>query len=233
MLLPFASRPIVASSSGESKAGLTGVGPHPESGADPRVGIFGGTFDPPHAGHAIVAREVVEALGLNRLLWVPAATPPHKTGRALTPPGVRRRLVEAAIESDPRFELCDLELERGGVSYTIDTLRRLRADHPRWSLYLVVGMDLLAGFARWKESAAIPELAEVVVIARAGVPEEVALAAVRDPALPDGRVRFVQVTPVDISSARVRSRLAGNLAVRGMVTPAVRAVIEREGLYRA
>ena len=223
----------MVSSSGEPKAGLAGDTQHPDSGADPRVGIFGGTFDPPHVGHAIVAREVVEALGLNRLLWVPAATPPHKSGRSITPPGVRRRLVEAAIESDPRFELCDLELERGGVSYTIDTLRRLRADHPRWSLSLVVGMDLLAGFARWREAAAILELAELVVIARAGVPEQAALAGGGGAEMPEGRVRFVRVTPVDISSARVRSRLGRNLAVRGMVTPAVRTVIEREGLYRA
>lgn len=179
-----------------------------------------------------MAREVADALRLDRLLWVPASIPPHKAGRTITPGSVRRRLVEAAIDSDPRFELCDLELERGGVSYTIETLRRLRVDHPRWSMSLVLGMDLLAGFARWKEPAAILELANLVVIARAGVPEE-ELPAGRGTRQPGHRFRTVAVTPVDISSARVRARIGRKLSVRGMVTPRVLTVIEREGLYGA
>lgn len=203
-----------------------------EPTADPlRVGIFGGTFDPPHVGHGIVAGEVADALRLDRLLWVPASIPPHKAGRTITPGSVRRRLVEAAIDSDPRFELCDLELERGGVSYTVETLRRLRVDHPRWSMSLVLGMDLLAGFARWKEPAAILELANLVVIARAGVPEQEALRAGAGTGQPGHRFRTVGVTPVDISSARVRARIGRKLSVRGMVTPRVLTVIEREGLY--
>ena len=180
-----------------------------------------------------MAGEVVEALGLDRLLWVPAATPPHKAGRTITPGSVRRRLVEAAIERDPRFELCDLELERGGVSYTIDTLRSLRAEHPRWSLFLLLGMDLLPGVARWKEWEAVMALAEPVVIARAGVPDTVAAAAGMGAGAPESRFRRVQVTEVDISSARVRTRIRKKMSVRGMVTPAVLGVIEMEGLYGA
>lgn len=193
-----------------------------------RVGVFGGTFDPPHLGHAIVAREVADALALDRLLWVPASIPPHKTGRNITPGAVRRRLAEAAVTFDPRFELCDLELERGGVSYTVDTLRRLRADHPGWSLSLVLGSDLAGGLSGWKEPETVLELAELVVISRPG-------SGVGDwRKLPvAGRVHTVQVTPVDISSSRVRERVRRRLSVRDMVSPPVFAVIEREGLYRA
>ena len=201
--------------------------PAPDSGRGDRlrVGIFGGTFDPPHVGHVIVAAEVVEAVQLDRLLWVPAAVPPHKAGRRITRGGVRRRLVAAAIEDDPRFELCDLELKRGGMSYTVDTLREIKARHPEWSLSLVMGTDLFTGFRRWKEPAAISELAELVAICRPGA----------DPPRAAERMgaRTVHVTPLDISSSLVRDRVARNLAVTDMVTPAVLAIIEEEGLYGA
>ena len=193
----------------------------------PRVGVFGGTFDPPHLGHVVVAGEVVEAVGLDRLLWVPASVAPHKKSRPVTAAGVRRRMVEAAIRDDPRFELCDLELERGGVSYTVDTLRTLRATHPGWSLALVVGADLLTGFSSWKEPAAIAELAELVVMSRAG-----AEPADGGPG-PGIRTRIVPVSAVEISSSRVRDRVSRGLAVRDMVAPRVISIIESERLYRA
>lgn len=190
-----------------------------------RVGVFGGTFDPPHVGHIAVAREVVEAVQLDRLLWVPAAVPPHKAGRRITRGRLRRRLVAAAIEDDPGFALCDLELKRGGKSYTVDTLREIRALHPGWSLSLVMGTDLFAGFRRWKEPEVILELAELVLIRRPGA----------DPPGEAGRMgtRTVRVTPVDVSSSLVRDRVGRNLAVTDMVTPAVLAIIEEEGLYGA
>ncbi len=190
-----------------------------------RVGVFGGTFDPPHVGHIVVAREVVEAVQLDRLLWVPAAVPPHKAGRSITRGRVRRRLVAAAIEDDPRFGLCDLELKRGGTSYTVDTLRDIRARHPGWSLSLIMGSDLFAGFRRWKEPEVIMELAELVVICRPGtdVPGDAERMG----------VRTVRVTPVDVSSSLVRDRVGRNLAVIDMVAPAVLAIIEEEGLYGA
>ncbi len=201
--------------------------PAPGSGRGDRrrVGIFGGTFDPPHVGHIVVAAEVVEAVQLDRLLWVPAAVPPHKAGRRITDAGLRRRLVAAAIEEDPRFELCDLELKRGGMSYTVDTLREITAQHPEWSLSLVMGTDLFAGFRGWKEPEAIVKLAELVVICRPGVgpPREAERVG----------ARTVHVTPVDLSSSLVRDRVARNLAVTNMVTPAVLAIIEEEGLYGA
>ena len=183
----------------------------------PRVGIFGGTFDPPHIGHIVAAREVADAVELERVLWVPASIPPHKTHRVLTPGAVRRRMVEAAVESDPRFELCDVELERGGVSYTVDTLRSLAAEHPEWSLVLIVGADLVAGMSGWKEPEAIARLAELVVMSRGE---------------PDQRGRVVAVTRVDVSSSRVRRRVRERKAVRDMVETRVMSIIESERLYR-
>lgn len=190
-----------------------------------RVGVFGGTFDPPHIGHSIVATEVLVAASLDRVLWVPVSLPPHKAHRTITPGDVRRRLVAAAIRDDPRFELCDLELERGGVSYTVDTLRKLKTDHPDWSLSLIVGADLVRGFASWKEPQAITELAEVIVIPRPGADL---------PSEGDGGpgLRTVPVTPVGICSSQVRQRIERNLAVRDMVAPTVMTIIEGEGLYR-
>lgn len=190
-----------------------------------RVGVFGGTFDPPHLGHSIAAGEVADAVGLDRLLWVPARIPPHKPGRAVAPAELRRRMVEAAVDDDPRFELCNLELEREGVSYTVDTLRSLRASHPGWSLFLVLGSDLLGGFASWREPEAIAGLAELVAVRRAG-------AAPAPGSAVNARVRIVQVTPVDLSSSRIRGRVARGMAVSDMVAPRVASIIERERLYR-
>ena len=170
---------------------------------------------------------MADALALDVVLWVPAANPPHKAGRNITSGAVRRRLVEAAVAHDPRFELCNLELERGGVSYTVDTLRRLRADHPRWRMSLVMGSDLVGGFWHWKEPEAVLRLAELVAIPRPGIDPRAALS--RGAA---GRVRTVHVTPIDVSSSSVRDRLREGLSVRNMVSPTVMAVIEREGLYR-
>lgn len=191
-----------------------------------RVGVFGGTFDPPHIGHATVAREVLEKAELDRVLWVPVSIPPHKAVRTITVGDIRRRLVAAAIREEPRFELCDLELERGGVSYTVDTLRKLKADHPDWSLSLIVGADLFGGFARWKEPEEIAELAEITVITRPGND----LPAAGDIGV---SVRTVPVTPVEVSSSQVRDRVRQHLSVRDMVAPAVLTIIEGERLYGA
>ena len=190
-----------------------------------RVGVLGGTFDPPHLGHSIVAAEVMEALELDRLLWVPAGTPPHKQGRPVTAAEVRRRMVAAAIADHPGFELCDLELARGGISYTVDTLRELRSAHPGWSLFLILGADLLAGFASWRDPDAIRRMAQLVAISRG------AEAVPSGSGLREG-VRTVRVERVDVSSSEVRRRVAGGKAVSTMVAAHVLSIIESERLYR-
>ena len=168
-----------------------------------------------------MAREVADAVDLECVLWVPASIPPHKMDRCLTPAAVRRRMVEAAIGHDSRFQLCDLELERGGVSYTVDTLRSLKATNPDWSLVLIVGADLVAGMSAWKEPEAVAELAELVVMSRGGKAPGSAC-----------RGSIVPVSRIDVSSSRVRERVRRRRAVRDMVGAHIMSIIESEGLYR-
>jgi nicotinate-nucleotide adenylyltransferase len=113
-----------------------------------RLGVYGGTFDPPHLGHLVAASDACDALRLDRVLWVPAARHPLKEGRVRTPAALRLEMVRAAIAGDPRFEADDLELRREGPSYTVDTLRALSAARPGAALFLLAGADLLAELTR-------------------------------------------------------------------------------------
>ena len=189
-----------------------------------RVGVFGGTFDPPHLGHLTVAQEVAREARLDRVLWVPASRPPHKTAHAPAPGAIRLRMVRAAIQDHPLFRASGIEVERGGVSYTIDTLRQLRSEFPHWRLALIVGADLFGKLDAWREAAEIRELAEVIVTSRPGV--DFPPAAGCGPG-----VRTVAVTPVDLSSSQLRERIERGLTVSDMVSPAVLAILENEGLY--
>jgi nicotinate-nucleotide adenylyltransferase len=185
-----------------------------------RLGIFGGAFDPPHLGHLVAASDACDALGLDRLLWVPSAVHPLKPVR--TPPALRLEMVRAAIAGDPRFAADDLELRRAGASYTVDTLRELRAREPGAELFFLTGADNLADLPRWREPDEIARLATLAVVSRAGdtLPADPAY-----PAVP------VAVTRLDVSSTEVRRRVAAGKSIRYLVPDAVRAVIEREGLY--
>lgn len=193
------------------------------TGAPLRVGVFGGTFDPPHDGHLVLATEVARAARLDRVLWVPAAVPPHKAGLVRASAETRARLVRAAIQHEPRFRLCTLELERGGVSYTVDTLRALRAAHPGWRLSLALGADQMARFSSWKEPEAVAELAQLIVAARPGFGADGGGARFRP--------RFVRTTRTAVSSTLVRERARRGVTLSTMVTAHVLALIHGEGLY--
>lgn len=188
-----------------------------------RIGVFGGTFDPPHLGHLVVASDACEALGLGRVLWVPSAVPPHKLRTVQAPAEARLEMVRAAIGGDPRFEADDLELRRAGPSYTVDTLRELAARHPGDELVLLIGADNLREIPGWREPAEILRLARVAVLSRdgAGVPPDAPIPA---PA--------VAVPRVDVSATEVRRRAAAGETIRYLVPDAVRALVERRGLYR-
>jgi len=191
------------------------------------TGLFGGSFNPPHVGHLAVAEACAEAAGLDRVLWMPAAMPPHKQGDpSLAPAETRFQMVKAAIAGNDRFEASLLEIARGKVSYTVDTLRQLR-DEGVGEMALILGGDSLAGFPRWREPEAIAGLARLVVYLRPG--DRV------DPgALPEWlaeRVTVVAGPALDVSSTELRARIAAEQTVRYLVPDAVRAVIEAEGLY--
>ncbi|HEY0021136.1 MAG TPA: nicotinate-nucleotide adenylyltransferase [Longimicrobium sp.] len=185
-----------------------------------RLGVYGGAFDPPHLGHLTAASDACDALGLDRLLWIPSAVHPLKPVR--TAPELRLEMVRAAIQGDPRFAADDLELRRTGPSYTVDTLRALRQREPGAALFFVTGADNLADLPRWREPDQIARLATLAVMSRAGDQ----LSA--DPAFP---AVPVPVTRVDLSSTEVRRRVAAGLSIRYLVPEAVREVIARERLY--
>ncbi len=200
-----------------------------DSGRGLRLGIMGGTFDPVHAGHLIVAQDVLEALDLDRILFVPAARPPHKSHEELTPAALRARMVRSAVEDDPRFQVSDLELKRAGVSYTVDTLEELRDQHPEAELHLILGADQWADFGHWHKPRRIVELAHLVLMTREGDrPSEV------DAGFTDGpppEFRELRVTRVEISSTRIRERLRTGRAIRYLVPEPVRRIIEAGKLY--
>lgn len=189
-----------------------------------RAGVFGGTFDPPHIGHLIVAQDAWLALGLEHVLFVPAAVPPHKRGRVATPAELRLEMLQAAVVDDARFEVTDLELRRPGPSYTVDTLRELRERDPEGALFFLLGADQFREFHTWRAPEEIARLANLVVLSRAGV-EDVA------PAI-DVPYRRVVVTRIDVSSTEVRRRVAADEPIRYLVPAAVEEIIRREGLYR-
>lgn len=188
-----------------------------------RLGIFGGTFDPPHLGHLVAASDAAVALELDRVLWIPAAVHPFKLGAVAASPEARLEMVRAAVEGDERFEACDLELRRQGPSYTVTTLRELHARHPGAELFFLTGADNLRELPQWREPDEVVRLARLVVVSRRGegVPAGLPYAAVAVP-----------VTRVDVSSTEVRRRIAAGQTVRYLVPDAVRETIARLGLYR-
>src|SRR5690606_34955880 len=136
-----------------------------------KLGVFGGTFDPPHVGHLIAAQDALITLHLDRVLFVPARTPPHKQHKSVTPAPVRLRMIQAATAADARFEVTDIELRREGPSYTVDTLRELKAEYPQSELYLLLGVDQVREFGTWREPQTILQMAHLVMLARGGVEE--------------------------------------------------------------
>ncbi|WP_412067135.1 nicotinate-nucleotide adenylyltransferase [Rubrivirga sp. IMCC43871] len=192
------------------------------------TGIFGGSFNPPHVGHLAVAEACAQAAGLDRVLWIPAATPPHKQDDpTLAPEAARLAMVRAAVEGNPRFAVSDIEIARRGVSYTVDTLRQLAADGAG-PLALIIGGDSLAGFPSWREPQAIVDLARLVVYRRPG--DGVDLGAL--PGWLASALTVVEGPSLAVSSTELRGRIASGRTVRYLVPDAVRALIEAERLYR-
>jgi nicotinate-nucleotide adenylyltransferase len=196
-----------------------------------RIGIFGGSFDPPHLGHLILASELHEALALDEVRWLVSPTPPHKRDRVLAPDADRVAMVQAAIAGDPRFVYDPIEFERPGPSFTVDTLAALQERHPGATLVFLMGGDSLRDLPTWRDPAGIARLAEIGVAARPGVVPDLAALEAQVPAL-RGRVRVVETTGVDISSTAIRARVAAGRTIRPYVPAAVADVIDARGLYR-
>lgn len=186
-----------------------------------RLGVFGGTFDPPHRGHLAVAEAARTTLGLDRVVLVVANDPWKKSPeRQVTPAVDRLALVRALAEPCSGLEVSDMEIRRGGPSYTVTTLRELAAAHPGVELYLIIGRDLVDDFPSWHESAQIERLATIVVVDRPGYVTD-----------PHRGWRLLQVPLVDVSSTVLRERLRAGDDVSHDVTQAVADEIRRRGLY--
>jgi len=198
-----------------------------------RIGLLGGTFNPPHIGHLVCAQEAWAQLALDRVLFVPVHSPPHK--QVAGDPGVERRvaLCEAAVAADERFAVSRVEADVPGPSYTIDTLNRLHEARPEDQLTFIVGGDMAASLPEWREPRTILERCTLGVAARDGVGREQILERL-DRELPGAaeRIRFFDMPRIDVSSTLIRSRVAAGRPVRYLVPDAVAEHIEREGLYR-
>lgn len=191
-----------------------------------RIGVLGGTFDPPHLGHLVVAQDAAEALSLDRLLLMLSARPPLRPAPP-TPVGLRMEMLGAAVGEDPGLEASDLEVRRPGPSFTVDTLAALTQAHPGAELFLVIGADQWRDFGRWKDPMGIARLATVCVMARAGQRPETTDPGSEPTFLP------VPVTRIDVSATDVRARVREGRSIRHLVPEGVRRIIEREALYRA
>lgn len=212
-----------------------------------RVAVFGGSFNPIHYGHLLLADEVLEQLGLDRVLFVPAAEPPHKPAASLAPAADRYRMVELAVAGHPRFAVSDIELRRAGPSYTVDTLAELGAAGD--TLFLLLGSETFLDLLSWREPARIAALARLVVIPRTGSPFDPDSAAARKvvqaigadgfAAVEPGRpvpahgVLIVHATSLPISSSDLRRRAREGRSLAYRLPEALVAYIRDRRLYRA
>ena len=199
-----------------------------------RIGILGGTFNPPHVGHLICAQEAHAQLALDRVVLMPAARPPHKPVAADPGAEARHELCRLAVGADERFEVSRLELDRAGRSYTVDTLKALHDQHPQDDLTFIVGGDMARSLSTWREPAAVLELATLAVAERAGSEREDIRGELRGlGGATAERVRFFDMPRIDVSSSLVRERVATGRPIRYLVPDAVAAAIDRNGWYRA
>ncbi|MBB4663822.1 nicotinate-nucleotide adenylyltransferase [Conexibacter arvalis] len=196
-----------------------------------RVGILGGTFNPPHLAHLVCAQEAHSQLGLDRVLLMPAGEPPHKTVAPGDPsPEQRFELCRLAVAGDERFEVSRIELERPGRSYTADTLRLLHERAPEDELVFIVGGDMAASFPSWREPEAVLSLATLAVAERRGSKRD-AIERALEPLAGSERVTYFDMPRIDLSSSELRARVAQGRPIRYLVPDAVAEAIAAEGLY--
>lgn len=195
-----------------------------------RLGLLGGTFNPPHHGHLVMAQSALEQLGLDEVWLVPVAVPPHKPLPDDPGAETRARLCELAVGDDERFAVSRVELERSGPSFTVDTLREIHARHPGDELTFIVGADNARGLAAWREPEAVLSLATLAVAERDGVRRE-DLAERLAPLHDGSRVTFFDMPRLDISSSALRRRVAEGRTIRFLAPDAVADEVAERGLY--
>jgi nicotinate-nucleotide adenylyltransferase len=187
-----------------------------------RIGILGGTFNPIHAGHLVLAEQTRQRLRLEKVIFVPTYFPPHKELNALAPAQERYHMVAKALKTNPFFEVSSLELARGGVSYTIETVKKFRSIYPRASLYFIIGSDSLEELSTWKNIEKLNKICKFVVVRRPGyAPRRL---------FPNMQVMDIKVK--NISSTDIRRRIRTGKSIRNLVPEEVRKYILKKKLYR-
>lgn len=199
-----------------------------------RIGILGGTFDPIHVGHLVVAEDCWYQLGLTEVLLVPAGEPPHKRGKLVSAAADRVAMVELAIAGNPHFRLSRADVDRSGASYSVDTVRTVRSEiGPAAALFFIIGGDSLIDLPSWHEPGALLELCQVVAVNRPGYPRfdlgrlESAVPRARD------RIIALEVPSLDLAASDIRRRVGEGRPIRYLVPNKVRRYIEERGLYRS
>lgn len=194
-----------------------------------RLGIFGGTFDPPHIGHLLAASDAIEALALDRLFLVPAARQPLKVGTEMAAAGDRLAMTRLLAEGDPRLAVDPIEIDREGLSFTVDTAAEYARRYPEAERYLLLGEDALALLPKWREPERVASLVRIAVLARGDGTEG---GAVSGPAAGPIPATWLRTRRIDVSATEVRERVRRGLSIRGFVIEAVARYIEAHGLYR-
>lgn len=199
-----------------------------------RIGILGGTFNPVHLGHLILAQSAVEAFDLGKVLFIPCGVPPHKNPGMLIPAEHRLAMVRAAVAGDPRFEALDIEIRRTGISYAVDTVGQLRETYKGSELIFIIGSDTLQELYLWKNIYSLLTLCKFAVFCRPGIDVRGAQAAGLHLESPWAERLVEGVTgarQVDISSSDIRYRIAEGLSIRYLVPQDVERYIREHGLY--
>jgi nicotinate-nucleotide adenylyltransferase len=200
-----------------------------------KIGLLGGTFNPIHFGHLLLAASAVEAYDLGKVLFVPCGTPAHKEGGNLLPGEHRLAMVQTAIEGDLRFEALDLEIRRGGVSYAIDTVAELRKSYGRAELFFIIGSDTLPELHLWRSIYSLLTLCRFATFCRPGVdPKALAAAELHlDAPWPHRLLEDLRVgRQIEISSSEIRYRVAEGMSIRYLVPREVEMYVAEHGLYR-
>jgi nicotinate-nucleotide adenylyltransferase len=200
-----------------------------------RLGLFGGTFDPPHVGHLLAASDAYELLGLDRMVLIPAAQQPLKVGRTAAPAEARLAMVHAMVDGDGRFEVDEIEIRRSGLSFSVDTLRVYAGRHPEAERFFCIGADTLTSLRSWREPDRVVALARLTVLSREGTGPSDAGEVRRfvDALSADAREPVVLPTRrIDVSSTEIRNRVRAGKSIFGFVTDAVARYVETSGLYR-
>ncbi len=191
------------------------------------LGVFGGTFNPPHTGHLIVVESVCDQLQFDKVLFIPSANPPHKNDPLLAPAMKRLEMTKLAVQGNNLFEVSDIEILRGGTSYSVDTLSALRKLYANATLSLIIGSDNFLEFEKWKSAKEIFDRANVVVMSRPGFSVQ---SLQRDEM--SRMARFVNVPHIGVSATDIRRRIKLGRSIRYLVPQAVEDYILRSGLYK-